>query len=147
MGHFAKVENGVVTNVIVADQDFIDSGAVGDPATWVRTSYNTRGGVHYDPNTNEPSTDQSKALRKNYAGIGYLYDAQRDAFIPPCPYATWVIDETTCWWTAPQPRPEDDNTTDAQGNFVTYYWSDESYTSSGNGWVQQLIPPAPPEGT
>ena len=76
MGHFAKVENGIVTQVIVAEQDFIDTGAVGDPSTWVQTSYNTQGGQHRNGGT---------PLRKNYAGIGYTYDAIDDAFIPPMP--------------------------------------------------------------
>ena len=93
MSHFAKVENGIVTQVIVAEQDFINTGAVGDPSTWKQTSYNTRGGVHYDPNTGEASADQSRALRKNYAGIGYTYDQVRDAFIPPKPFASWITQE------------------------------------------------------
>jgi len=107
MSHFAKVEDGVVTQVLVAEQDFINSGAVGDPAQWIQTSYNTRGGVHYEPNSNTPSADQSKALRKNYAGIGYTYDAVRDAFIPPSPYPSWVIDEATAQYVSPIAYPTD----------------------------------------
>ena len=109
MSHFAKVEDGVVTQVLVAEQDFINSGAVGDPAQWIQTSYNTRAGVHYEPNSNTPSADQSKALRKNYAGIGYSYDAVRDAFIPPKPdpYPSWVIDDTTGLWKPPVAQPTD----------------------------------------
>jgi hypothetical protein len=107
MAHFAHIENGIVTTVIVAEQAFIDSGAVGDPSAWVQTSYNTRGGVYYIPNTHEPSPDQSKALRKNYAGVGYTYDVQRDAFILPQPYPSWVLDEQTCFWSAPVPMPQD----------------------------------------
>jgi hypothetical protein len=72
-----------------------------------RTSYNTRGGVHYDPVTNEPSADQSKAFRKNYAGVGYTYDHSRDAFIPPKPYDSWVLNETSCLWEAPVEYPDD----------------------------------------
>ena len=79
MGHFAKVEDGVVIEVIVAEQDFIDSGAVGDPALWIQTSYNTRGNVHYGA---DGKPDGGVALRKNYAGIGYMYDKDLDAFIP-----------------------------------------------------------------
>lgn len=109
MAHFAQIENGVVTSVIVAEQDFIDSGAVGDPASWIQTLYNTRGGVHYNPNSNEPSADQSKALRKNYAGIGYTYDAQRDAFIPPQPFPSWGLNEQTCNWEPPVLYPVDGN--------------------------------------
>ena len=110
MSHFAKVENGVVTQVLVAEQDFINSGAVGDPAQWIQTSYNTRGGVHYEPNSATPSADQSKALRKNYAGIGYTYDAGRDAFIPPKPdpYPSWIIDDATGLWKPPVAQPTDD---------------------------------------
>jgi len=75
-----------------------------------QTSYNTYGGVHYttdDDGNRIPSEDQSKALRKNYAGIGFTYDADRDAFIPPKPYDSWVLDEDTCLWVAPIPMPED----------------------------------------
>jgi hypothetical protein len=104
MAHFAKVENGIVTQVIVAEQDFINSGAVGDPALWIQTSYNTRGGVHYGQD-GEP--DGGVALRKNYAGIGYSYDPVLDAFIPPKPFDSWVINETTGLWNAPVPRPDD----------------------------------------
>jgi len=110
MGHFARVQDGTVTQVIVAEQDFINTGAIGDPSEWVQTSYNTRGGVHYDPATGEPSADQSKALRKNYAGIGWLYDAEKDAFIPPKPWDSWVLDETTWQWNAPVPMPADAGT-------------------------------------
>lgn len=104
MAHFAKVENGTVTQVIVAEQDFIDSGAVGDPASWVQTSYNTRGGVHYGQDGNP---DGGVALRKNYAGIGYAYDAVRDAFIPPKPFDSWVLVEESCLWEAPVAMPTD----------------------------------------
>ena len=95
MAHYAEInESGTVLRVIVAEADFIATM----PGTWVQTSYNTRGGVHRDPHTGEPSADQSKALRKNYAGIGFTYDAVRDAFIPPKPSADAVLDEATCMW-------------------------------------------------
>jgi hypothetical protein len=97
MSHFAKVENGIVANVIVAEQSVIDSGIFGHG--WIQTSYNTRGGVHVNGGT---------PLRKNYAGIDYSYDKQRDAFIPPKPFASWVLNETTCLWDAPTPMPTDD---------------------------------------
>jgi hypothetical protein len=112
MSHFAKVENGIVTHVIVAEQDFIDSGAVGEPSAWVQTSYNTHGGQH----------PEGRPLRKNYAGIGFTYDAQRDAFIQPKPYPSWLLDNDTCLWQAPTPMPENGD----------YSW-DESTLS----WVQQ----------
>jgi len=101
MSHFAHVKDGIVTQVIVAEQDFIDLGVVGNPSEWIQTSYNTRGGVHYNPETGEPSEDQTKALRKNYAGIGDTYDPQRDAFIEPQPAEGWVLNEQTCLWEAP----------------------------------------------
>ena len=78
MSHFAKVIDGIVETVQVADQNFIDSGVVGDPNNWIQTSYNTRGGVHYAPNSNEP--DGGIALRKNYAGVGHTYDQTREAW-------------------------------------------------------------------
>ena len=106
MSHFAKINSdGIVQKVLVAEQDFIDSGAVGDASNWVQTSYNTRGGVHYAPNSNEP--DGGIALRKNYAGIGYTYDSDKDAFIAPKPYPSWELDEDTCQWNAPIPYPDD----------------------------------------
>jgi len=107
MGHFAKVSNGIVTRVIVAEADFFNNFVDDSPGKWIQTSYNTRGGVHYQPNTNEPSEDQSKALRKNYAGIGYTYDATRDAFIPPKPFNSWTLNEDTCLWDSPVAYPED----------------------------------------
>ena len=107
MGHFAKVENGKVTDVISAEQDVIDSGAFGDSASWVQTSYNTFGGVHLEPDSETPSADQTKALRKNFACIGYTYDSTRDAFYAPQPYPSWVLNETTCLWNPPIPYPDD----------------------------------------
>lgn len=124
MSHFAKVVDGLVTQVIVAGPEFFDTFVDSSPGQWIQTSYNTRGGVHYQPNSNEPSADQSKALRKNYAGIGFTYDAGRDAFIAPKPYSKWVLDEQTCLWNAPTQRPEDGN---------IYAWDDDA----GN-WV--LVP-------
>ena len=120
MSHFAKVENGIVVQVIVAEQDFIDFGAVGDSSSWTQTSYNTRGGVHYAPNSNEP--DSGIALRKNYAGIGYTYDSIRNAFYSPQPFPSWLLDDETCQWNAPTPMPDDGK---------IYNW-DESTTS----WIE-----------
>jgi len=87
MSHFAKVLNGIVTQLIVAEPEFFDTFIDNSPGTWIQTSYNTRGGIHYDPTTGEPSQDQSKALRKNFAGIG------------------WLLDEFSCTWEAPIPTP------------------------------------------
>lgn len=98
MAHFAQIENGVVTSVIVAEQDFIDSGLVGDPSSWVQTSYNTRGNVHYNQN-NEP--DGGVALRGNYAGTGYIYDVTNDVFYEPQPDFDWTLNKNTWLWEAP----------------------------------------------
>jgi hypothetical protein len=126
MSHFAEIdENNIVLRVIVAEQDFIDSGAVGEPSRWVQTSYNTRGGIHYKPNTNQPSEDQTKALRKNYAGIGCVYDVQRDAFIPPKLFNSWILNEQTCLWEPPVPYPNDGNSYIWNENTVSW----ESYIS------------------
>jgi hypothetical protein len=121
MSHFAKVENGIVTSVIVAEQEFINSGVVGDPSLWIQTSYNTRGGIHYQPNSNIPSEDQSKSLRKNYAGIGFQYDQQRNAFIPPKPieFPSFILNEQTCLWEAPIPYPNDGK---------LYNWNEQNQT-------------------
>ena len=100
MSHFAKVENGIVTQVIVIEQDVLDTGLWGDPAAWVQTSYNTSGGQHRLGGT---------PLRKNYAGIGFIYDQDRDAFYAPKPYASWILDEATCVWQAPVSMPDDGN--------------------------------------
>ena len=106
MAHFAQVdENNLVAQVLVADDDMGDWLAETLGGVWVQTSYNTQGGVHYDPETGEPSADQSKALRKNYAGIGWTYDEARDSFIPPKPFASWILNEDTCLWEAPVERP------------------------------------------
>ena len=109
MAHFTKLdENNVVVFVTVGRQE--DNGKelelqerTGD--VYKQTSYNTRGGVHYTDG--EPSADQSKALRYNYAGIGFTYDEARDAFIPPKPFESWVLNEDTCLWKPPVPMPED----------------------------------------
>jgi hypothetical protein len=106
MAHYAKVQNGLVTTVIVAEAEFFETFVDSSPGEWIQTSYNTRGGIHYKPDSNDPSDDQSKALRKNYAGIGYAYNAQLDAFIPPKPFASWILDEETCLWNAPIAKPE-----------------------------------------
>lgn len=99
MSHFAYVENGVVTKVLVIEQDVIDSGLFGYPAKFVQTSYNTKGGVHSAGGT---------PLRKNYAGVGFSYDKEKDAFIPPKPYPSWVLDEESCLWNPPIPYPGGD---------------------------------------
>ena len=125
MAHFAKLDaNNVVIFVTVGRDE--DEGKevelslrTGD--TYKQTSYNTRGGVHYQAD-GTPSADQSKAMRKNYAGLGYTFDAARNAFIPPKPYASWLLNETTCLWDAPVAYPTDGK---------RYSW-DEATTS----WVE-----------
>ena len=102
MAHFAKIEHGLVVQVVVAEEDFILTGALGDPANFVQTSYNTRGGIHYGQDGQPSGREQ---LRKNYAGVGFAYDATRDAFIPPQPFPSWTLAEDTCLWDAPTPMP------------------------------------------
>jgi hypothetical protein len=97
MGHFAKVNNGIVEQVIVAEPEFFQTFVDTSPGEWIQTSYNTHGGQH----------PEGRPLRKNYAGIGFTYDRTRDAFIPPKPYASWVLNETTCLWDSPVPYPTD----------------------------------------
>lgn len=120
MGHFAKCVDGIVSQVIVAEPEFFESFVDSSPGEWIATSYNTRGGVHYSPETGEP--DGGVALRFNYAGIGFTYDRERDAFIPPKPFASWTLNETSCLWESPVPYPDDGK---------IYQW-DEATTS----WVE-----------
>lgn len=97
MSHFAKVRDGVVVQVIVAEPEFFQTFVDSSPGEWIQTSYNTRGGVHLNGGI---------PLRKNFAGVGYTYDRQRDAFIPPKPSASWVFNEETCLWEEPLPAEE-----------------------------------------
>ncbi len=99
MSHFAEINSdSIVQRVIVAEQDFINSGAVGDSFNWVQTSYNGN-------------------FRKNYAGTGYTYDKTRDAFIAPQPYPSWTLVEATCQWDSPIPYPTDD---------LMYTWDEDT---------------------
>ena len=106
MSHFAKLNNNVVTEVIVAEQDFINSGAVGDSFLWVQTSY-------------------SGSFRKNYAGVGFIYEAGRDAFIAPKPYPSWTLVEDTCQWEAPTAMPNDGK---------AYAWDEDT-----TAWVENNV--------
>jgi hypothetical protein len=128
MAHFAKVENGIVTQVIVAEQDVIDS--LVDANKWIQTTTNTRGGIHYgqitDDNPYSNNPDGGIALRKNYAGIGYTYDANRDAFIRPKPYDSWLLDDSTCLWESPIPYPNDGK---------VYNWDEDNI--EWTEWVMQ----------
>ena len=102
MAHYAKVKNGIVETVIVAESEFFETFIDDSPGEWLQTSYNTRGGVHYDPATGEPSEDQSKALRKNYATPSGNYSREADAFYHPQPGADWTLNTTTYLWEAPE---------------------------------------------
>jgi hypothetical protein len=108
MAHFAKVVDGKVTQVIVAEPEFFNTFVDSSPGEWIQTSYNTRGGVHANGGT---------PLRKNYAGIGYTYNRNLDAFIPPQPYTSWVLNEQTCLWDAPVAMPTDNK---------VYKWNEET---------------------
>jgi hypothetical protein len=130
MAHFARVNiQMLVTQVIVAEQEFID--ALPDAGSWVQTSYNTRGGVHYGQ---DGQPDDGTPLRKNFAGIGFKYDVERDAFIPPRPHASWVLDEDTCWWEAPIAMPE--LTQEQRDAGVYYFWDEDTYQADNTqGWI------------
>ena len=118
MSHFAQIDgNNIVTQVIVIEQDVVDTGLFGDPNSWIQTSYNTSGGIHLLGGT---------PLRKNYAGIGYTYDSTRDAFIPPKPFNSWTLNETTCLWEAPTPMPDDGK---------IYSWDEET-----TSWIESIAP-------
>lgn len=114
MSHFAQIDdNNIVTQVLVIEQDVIDTGAFGDPSKWIQTSYNTFGGYHKLGGV---------PLRKNYAGVGFTYDSQRDAFIPPQLFNSWTLNEATCLWEPPIPMPADDK---------IYSWNEDTQT-----WVE-----------
>lgn len=106
MGHFARVVNSKVDQVIVAEPEFFNTFVDSSPGQWLQVSYNTRGGVHYGQD-GQPSADQSKALRGNYPGIGYTYDATNDVFYAHQPYASWVLNQSTWLWEAPVAMPTD----------------------------------------
>lgn len=124
MAHYAILDaNNIVVRVITG-RDEGDVGGNGEEGIdWEehyggkRTSYNTRGGIHYMADNNTPSSDQSKSFRKNYAGIGYSYDSKRDAFIPPKPFASWTLNEQTCLWEPPIAMPKDNR---------DYEWDEDS---------------------
>jgi len=98
MAHYAKVNNGIVEKVIVAEAEFFDTFVDSSPGTWVQTSYNTVENTHSEGGT---------PLRKNYATIGFTYDLVRDAFYAPKPYNSWTLNEDTCQWQAPVAIPDD----------------------------------------
>ena len=109
MSHFAQIsENNIVLQVLVIEQDVIDTGLFGPPSTWIQTSYNTYAGQHMQ---------NGVPLRKNYASVGYTYDKDRDAFIPPKPFESWILNEETCLWKAPIDLPDNEN---------LYTWNEET---------------------
>jgi len=120
MAHFARIdENNIVIDVLVVPDeqehrgnDFL-ANDLGLGGVWVKTSYNTQGGVHLEGGV---------PFRKNFAGIEYTYDVVRDAFIPPKPYPSWILDENTCWWETPIPYPNDGK---------DYYWDEDTVS-----WIE-----------
>jgi hypothetical protein len=117
MAHFAKIEDGIVTQVNVVDEEYFAANReTRYTGQWVQTSYNTQGGVHLLGGT---------PMRKNYAGIGFTYDEDRDAFIPPKPFDSWLLDEDTCNWNPPVPMPEDGK---------MYTWNEEN-----QNWEEEVI--------
>lgn len=123
MAHYAKVNNGIVEKVIVAEADFFDSFVDDSPGTWIQTSYNTKGGVHLLDGT---------PLRKNYAGIGFVYDATLDAFYEAQPFSSWILNESTCLWEPPIARPDSKH----------YHWDESIYQGDNSlGWVLQVETP------
>lgn len=109
MSHYAKVVNGIVTQVIVAEPEFFETFVDTTPGDWIQTSYNTHGGQHRLGGT---------PLRKNYAGPGYIYDIKRDAFYSPQPFPSWTLNEDTCLWDPPVPCPTDGK----------YVWNEQDQT-------------------
>ena len=176
MGHYAKVKQGKVIKVIVAEASFFNNFVDDSPGTWLQTSYNTRGGVHYQPNSNTPSpvvyldnsgsgwdneasasewatasgslpitasdTSVTKALRGNYAGVGYEYDSSIDAFFHPQPHNSWSKNTSSFSYEAPITYPSGD----ATGSYTrSYSWSESVYVAdSGNpkteGWITSSMP-------
>ena len=133
MSHFAEVDStNTVLRVIVAEQDFIDSGAVGDPKNWIQTSYNTRNGQH---------TLGGVPFRGNYASAGFVYNAAIDAFLPPKPFASWVLDEATFSWKSPTPYPTNGKFSRQirDGVVVRGEWNEETLE-----WMELIPPPVMP---
>jgi len=119
MSHFAKVLDGKVLKVIVAEQEFFDNFVDDSPGNWIQTSYNTYGNVHYGADGNP---DGGVALRGNYAGIGYVYDYEHDVFYPSQPYPSWILNQDTWTWNSPTPYPDDG---------ARYIWNEENLN-----WVE-----------
>ena len=123
MAHFAKVSDGKVVQVIVAEPEFFNTFVDSSPGEWIQTSYNTRGGVHYGQDGNP---DGGVALRGNYAGIGFTYDRTNDVFYAPSPFPSWTLNNTTWTWEAPVAYPTDGK---------IYQWNEET-----KNWVEVNVP-------
>lgn len=127
MAHFAEIDdNNIVQRVLVIDQAEVDTGNWGDPAKWIQTSYNTRGGIYYTPNSNTPDPDQSKAFRKNYAGIGAIWlpngpQGEGFTFLKPSKFPSFVFDDFSYLWVPPIPKPVQPWPADV----VNYGWNEE----------------------
>ena len=123
MAHFAKVCDGKVVQVIVAEPEFFDTFVDSSPGEWIQTSYNTRGGIHYG---SDGQPDGGVALRGNYAGIGFTYDRTNDVFYAPSPFPSWTLNNTTWTWDPPVAYPTDDK---------RYIWNEET-----KNWVEVNVP-------
>lgn len=132
MGHWARIDNNnIVQEVIVIKETELDTGNWGDKSKWIKTSYNTHNGKHYTPKEHqdfsEESSDQSKALRWRFAGIGHFYDATNDVFYAQQPYASWTLNKTTWVWDCPHVCPNDEH---------RYVWDESVYQADNTkGWV------------
>ena len=140
MGHYAKIdENNVVTQVIVAKADYIET--LSDKDSWIKTSYNTKEGVHYQPKSEQDfgteSSDQSKALRFRYAGPGFLYDKDEDVFLYPKPYPSWVLNKTDYQWYAPITQPTMTSEQLEEGGYYNWY-EDEYQADNTKGWKYEV---------
>ena len=146
MAHFAKIgdTSKVLTILTLNNSDMLNADGVEDESVgqqylerhnnwprekWIQTSYNTRGGKHYDNKTRELSVDQSKALRGNFAGIGYTWDEDNNIFYSPKPYASWVLNTTTAWWESPIGDAPDDLTAEEIAAATRYAWNED-----GQSW-------------
>lgn len=140
MAHYAKVVKGKVVNVIVAEAEFFDTFIDDSPGTWLKTSYNMKGGVYYDSATGEPAADQSVIdgdegrQRKNFAGVGMVYDATNDLFCSEQPFPSHTLDTATGYWECPLDRPS--LTDEERAAYKVYRWHEDAYQADNTqGWV------------
>ena len=125
MSYYAKVLNGIVTNIIIAEPDFMENEFIDtEPGTWIKTSFNVRGGVYFDPETNEPHPDQETIIsaedgrqRKNFAWVGSKYSHEHDAFEGQKIYPSWILNTETFLYEAPIDKPNDG---------LDYYWDEDN---------------------